>query len=150
VVGDGPLKAELQGLAAQLGVANVVRFEGFRPDVRQYLQLADALVLTSDTEGLPLSILEAMACSLPCIVTDVGGNAEAIVHQQCGLVVPRRSPAEVAQAIECLRYDPVKRRRYGSAARRRVEEEFDQERTLRQLCDRILGTEGSYGNARAQ
>jgi len=88
IVGDGPLREHLSDQALTLGLSGHLFFERFHEDVRPYLQAATAFVLTSRAEGLPLSVLEAMACGLPCVVTDVGGNAEAITHQVDGLVVP--------------------------------------------------------------
>src|SRR6201999_1600549 len=76
IVGDGPLRKELSKEADALGLAGHVLFEGFQHDVRPYLQASSAFILTSRIDGFPISILEALACGLPCIVTDVGGNAE--------------------------------------------------------------------------
>jgi glycosyltransferase involved in cell wall biosynthesis len=125
IVGDGPLKDQLHEQARALNLGRHVIFEGFRKDIRPYLQAADAFILTSNREGLPLSILEAMACGLPCIVTDVGGNAEAVSHNVTGLVVPPGSPDQVAQAIEYLEVHPEECRRMSRMARPRVCEIFD-------------------------
>src|SRR5579864_3598407 len=78
IVGDGPLKEQLIKQSLELGLSSCIFFEGFKSDIRPYLQAGSAFVLTSRTEGLPLSVLEAMACGLPCIVTDVGGKRQAL------------------------------------------------------------------------
>ena len=130
VLGDGPLQTRLQTQADLLGLKDIVRFDGFHTDVRSYLWAADALVLTSDSEGLPLSVLEAMACGLPCIVTDVGGSAEAVLHEECGLVVQPRSPVEVAEAIAFLIEHPDKRAAMAESALRRARSHFDLERSM--------------------
>ncbi len=138
VLGDGPLQARLQAQADVLGLKDTVRFEGFHADVRSYLWAADALVLTSDSEGLPLSVLEAMACGLPCIVTDVGGSAEAVLHGDCGLVVRPGSPAEVAEAIGCMIENPVQRAAMAQSALKRAHSLFDLERSMEAVIRHIV------------
>ncbi len=125
IVGDGPLRRQLSEQALALGLSSHVFFEGFQEDVRPYLQAADAFVLTSRKEGLPLAILEAMASGLPCIVTNVGGNAEAIIHMVNGLVVSPGSVNEVANAISYLATHPHERLEMSRMARSRVRESFD-------------------------
>jgi glycosyltransferase involved in cell wall biosynthesis len=139
VVGDGPLKDSLVNQAETLGLSNRVIFEGFRKDVKPYLQAADAFVLTSYSEGFPLSILEAMACGLPCIVTDVGGNSEAVQHMVHGLVVPSGSLEEIAGAISYLVRNPQHRAEMSRMARRRVVEEFEIESRMLEIRNAILG-----------
>lgn len=125
IVGDGPLSSPLREQAQTLGLLGHVFFEGFREDVRPYLQSADAFVLSSHQEGFPFAILEAMACGLPCIVTNVGGNAEAIIHNVHGLVVPPGSVDELAQAISYLVTHPRERANMSKLVRARVREAFD-------------------------
>lgn len=93
IIGEGALKETLLEQARSLQLSGHVFFQGFQADVRPYLCAADAFVLTSRIEGLPFSILEAMACGLPCVVTNVGGNAEAVGHAVNGLIVNPGSPA---------------------------------------------------------
>ena len=137
VVGDGPLKSEVLQQAISLGIADHVVFEGFQADVRPFLQTADAFILTSEREGMPLSILEAMACGLPCIVTDVGGNSEVVVDGSSGLVVPSESPEKAADAIVFLAKHPEERLRMGKNARTRVCEEFDLDKSMARI-ERII------------
>ena len=125
IVGDGPLRDQLMEQAREMGLCGYVFFEGFQKDVRPYLQAGSAFILTSHREGLPLSILEAMACGLPCLVTEVGGNAEAVIDQIHGLVVPPGSVDAVADAISHLATHPDERARMSRAARSRVCEAFD-------------------------
>jgi glycosyltransferase involved in cell wall biosynthesis len=138
IVGDGPLQPELSRQAEALQLTSHVSFEGSRADVLPYLQAADAFVLTSNTEGLPLSVLEAMACGLPCIVTNVGGNAEAVRHEESGIVVPPGSPEEVARAIIFLIQQPRQRASMAEAARSRVRQFFDIEDCMARLRTQIL------------
>jgi sugar transferase (PEP-CTERM/EpsH1 system associated) len=130
VVGDGPARAELFALRDELGLGDHVRFLGFRDDVAGVLAAADFFVLTSVTEGISLTLLEAMATGLPVVATDVGGNREVVADGRTGLLVPARSHAALAEAILQLVRNPERTRRLGAAARRRVEEEFDLRRVV--------------------
>jgi glycosyltransferase involved in cell wall biosynthesis len=138
IVGDGPLRDQLLKQARGLSLCGHVFFEGFREDVRPYLQASSAFILTSHWEGLPLSILEAMACGLPSIVTDVGGNAEAITHQIHGLVVPPGSVGAVADAISYLATHPHERAQMSKMARARACEAFDIEKRMAEIKRVIL------------
>ena len=138
IVGDGPLRTQLSEQARALGLSGRVFFEGFQKDVRPYLQIADAFVLTSHREGFPLSILEAMACGLPCVVTDVGGNAEAVTNKVHGLVVPPGSVDKVAEAISYLATHPYERAEMSRMARLRVREEFDINDRMAEISKLIL------------
>jgi glycosyltransferase involved in cell wall biosynthesis len=139
IVGDGPLKKQLCEQALELGLSGYVFFEGFHEDVRPYLQTGSAFILTSHREGLPLSILEAMACGLPCIVSNVGGNAEAVTHQVHGLVVPPGSVDAVADAISYLATHSQERAQMSRMARARVCETFDIENAMAEIRQVILG-----------
>ncbi len=138
IVGDGPLKDQLLDQARELGLSGHVFFEGFQENVRAYLQAASVFILTSHREGLPLSIVEAMACGLPCIVTDVGGNAEAITHQVHGLVVPPGSVSGVADAISYLATHPSERAQMGAMARGKACESFDIDKRMAEIKRVIL------------
>lgn len=138
IVGDGPLREKLSEQALALGLSGHVFFEGFREDVGPYLRAGTVFVLTSQQEGLPLSILEAMACGLPCIVTKVGGNPEVVTHGVNGLVVSPGSVAEVASAISYLATHPQERAEMSRMARSRVHQGFDIEDQMAQVRNAIL------------
>lgn len=125
VVGEGPLRAQLEAQASGLGIRERVHFAGGRRDVHQLLPAFDVFVLSSISEGLPLTVLEAMACGLPVISTDVGALKEAVENGQTGLLVPSRQPAALAQAIGTLLGHPERRRSMGEAALTRVRGCFD-------------------------
>jgi glycosyltransferase involved in cell wall biosynthesis len=131
IVGDGPLRGRLTGLAETLGVAPRVHFLGFRSDVARCLGTFDVFVLPSILEGLPISILEAMACGLPVVATNVDGTPEAVVDGVTGrLVVPRR-PRQLAEALLELLSDPVLARSMGAAGGERAHREFGMDRFIR-------------------
>jgi len=138
ILGDGPLRNRLLEQAQNLGLHGHVFFEGFQKDVLPYLQASSAFVLTSHMEGLPLSVLEAMACGLPCIVTDVGGNAEAITDRVHGLVVPVASVDAAACAILYLATHPQERAQMAQMARARACEVFDIENAMAEIRRVIL------------
>ena len=125
LAGDGPSRAELEQLARELGLDAAVRFLGEVQDVPAVLRNARAFVLSSISEGISLTLLEAMARGLPIIATRVGGNPEVIVDGQTGWLVPAGDPDALAGAILRLWRDPEQGRQMGEAGRRRVEQHFD-------------------------
>ena len=86
-------------MTARLGLESSVTFAGRQEDVRPYLLAGDVLVLPSEREGLPLVLLEAMACGIPCIASDLEGNREVIVEGETGRLVATGSAAELAEAM---------------------------------------------------
>jgi glycosyltransferase involved in cell wall biosynthesis len=138
ILGDGPLKDNLQQMVTSEGLRDNVFFEGFQPDVRPYFQAGSAFILTSHQEGLPISVLEAMACGLPCIVTNVGGSAEAVKDQVTGLVIPPASVEAAADAILYLATHPENRAEMASKTRETVRQSFDIEKRMSELIRVIL------------
>jgi len=138
ILGDGPLKGRLLQQADSLQLTGCVSFEGFQKDVRPYLQAASAFILTSHLEGLPLAVLEAMGCGLPCIVTNVGGSAEAVKHDVTGLVISPGSVDEAENAIAYLATHPRERSEMASKARETVCQSFNIDRQMGELVDVIL------------
>ena len=135
LVGDGPCRGELEGLVRSLDLSDEISFLGWREDVPALLMHADMYVLASYTEGMPLSILEAMAAGLPVVATAVGGVPELVQDGVTGLLVPPRDPQALAGAMSRLVKDPALRRRMGEAGRRRVEEHFSFDRMVQQYED---------------
>jgi glycosyltransferase involved in cell wall biosynthesis len=138
IIGDGRAETELRATSAALGIAASVTFLGRAEDVRPYLELGDIFVLPSRWEGLPLVLLEAMAYGLPCVATDVGGNREAVVHGDTGLIVKSGSPEELAEAALYLAEHKTERERMGLKARQRVEDFFDVENGMAKIESIIL------------
>ncbi len=138
ILGDGQLQKELQEQVRGLGMTRDVFMEGFQEDIRPYLQAANAFVLTSHQEGLPFAILEAMACGLPCVVTNVGGNVEAVNHMVEGLVVDSGSVQGVIDAVSFLLSHPDECTRMSRMARTKVREAFDIEARMADLMRVIL------------
>ena len=127
VVGDGPERAALAAELRTLGLTSVVRLEGNRGDVPQLLAAADVFVLSSRSEGAPLSVLEAMAAGLPVVASAVGGVPEQVVDGTTGLLVAAGDARALAAAIERLLANRDLRRRLGAAGRERALARFDLE-----------------------
>jgi glycosyltransferase involved in cell wall biosynthesis len=148
LAGDGPLRGELEQRARQLGVAGRCVFLGHRRDVPALLAAADVFVLPSLYEGLPVSVLEAMAAGRPVVATAIGGTDEAVRDEVTGLLVPPHDPAALAAAIGRLRADPALARRLAAAGRDRVEREFSSEATalrVMEIYDEVLAGPGHGG-----
>jgi glycosyltransferase involved in cell wall biosynthesis len=127
-VGDGPDRATVEAEADTLGLDGRLRLLGDRADVPALLARSDVFVLSSTSEGMPVSVAEAMAAGLPVVATAVGGVAELVVDGETGFLVPPRDAGALAAAITRLLADPVLRRRMGSSARSRAEAIFDLDR----------------------
>lgn len=102
MVGDGPERGMLEKLATELGIASQVTFWGQQLDVAPFFSAADAFIMSSRSEGLPVSLLQAFSLGLPAIVTDVGGMAEVVRIAEAGLIVPPDDRAGMAEAILCM------------------------------------------------
>ena len=124
IVGDGPERLELADLIDRLGLQQRVQLCGERDDIPSLLASADCFVLASRSEGLPMSILEAMAAGLPVVASDVGGVAELVDDGTTGLLVPPQDAAQLADALRRVLSDADLRARLGAAGRRRVEDDF--------------------------
>jgi colanic acid/amylovoran biosynthesis glycosyltransferase len=127
VVGGGFDRRRTAYAVADLGLADRVNLHGATDaaKVRELLRRAHVLLHASVTEGLPVAVLEAMACGVPVVATDCGGTREAVADGVEGIVVPPRDPAALAEAVEALWRDPVRRRAMGAAGRERVRREFE-------------------------
>jgi len=126
VVGDGPRRAELESMSAQLGLDDRVRFLGVRRDVARLLHIADVLALPSHpaVETLPLAVLEAMAAGVPVVATRVGSVPELIDDGRTGLLIEPGDPVGLADAIRAIVDDTARARGMAAAARKRVEERY--------------------------
>ena len=143
VIGDGPARPSVEDEARTLGIADRVVFAGARSDVPELLRAIDVFALSSTTECLPISLLEAMAAGRPAVCTDVGGIAEVIVDGRTGLLVPPSDPERMAAALVTLLADPARRQSMGRAARLRLEEEFSLDVNIEKSQDALLDVAAS-------
>jgi glycosyltransferase involved in cell wall biosynthesis len=125
IAGDGPLYAELRQLTTKLHLEKQVCFLGEVDNVPGLLERAGLFVLPSRTEGISLTILEAMACGLPVVATAVGGNPEVVLPGVTGLLAPAGDPVALAKCLLQFWKNPEEGRLMGNAGRRRVETQFD-------------------------
>jgi len=130
IVGDGPEREALERRAAQPDLAGAVCMTGFRSDVRVLLPGADVYVSSSISEGVSITILEAMAAGVPVVATAVGGTPEVLALETGGRLVPVRSPQRLARAVIALAEDPGRRAAIGAEGRRRVETAFTLDRMV--------------------
>ncbi len=120
IVGDGPQREDLETLAVSRGVADRVHFLGTRGDTERILAALDLFTLSSLNEASPVSILEALACGVPVVSTDVGSVRESILEGETGQLVPSGDSEAMRGAVESLLKSPEKRRRMGVAGREHV------------------------------
>ena len=124
MVGGGALREELERLTGELGISDCVVFLGERHDTGTWLAQSDVFILSSRTEGLPMSLLEAIAAGVPQIVTDVGGMPEILRMSQAGIIVPPNSAGELTRAIVEMSARRGTLRELGERARACYEERF--------------------------
>lgn len=134
IVGRGPLRGELESRARALGLADKVVCAGFREDMPSVMGAFDVFALTSDSEGFPIVLLEAMAAGKPVVATRVGGVPELVVDGETGKLVPPRDPASVAAALAFFD-DAARRRAFGASGRRRVLEGYTLDHMLRKTME---------------
>ena len=130
IAGEGELRETLERQIKEHHLEKHVFLVGFRPDVLSVHKAFDIFVMSSVTEGLGTSLLDAMACEKPIVATGVGGMPEVVVDGKTGLVVPPRDPEAMAEAIVRLLTDEPARRAMGAAGEARVRERFSAERMV--------------------
>jgi len=153
IIGGGPDHAMLSRRIAELGVGDRVKLDGSMPQEKllPILRQADAFVLPcvlardGDQDGIPVSLMEAMAYGIPCVSTTVSGVPELITDGKEGLLVPQQDPRALADALERLARDPELRARFGAASRRKVEAEFTLQGLARAL-DRLFEASCTVGS----
>ncbi|HEX2167085.1 MAG TPA: glycosyltransferase family 4 protein, partial [Longimicrobiales bacterium] len=136
---DAGSRKDLESLADGLGIHDIVRFTGQMPQHPSAHNLFDVSVLTSVSEGLPNSVLEAMAAARPVVATRVGAVADAVVEGITGLIVPPRDPDALAASLRPLLADPTLRLRLGSAGRERARERYSADHAITALIEVYQG-----------
>lgn len=139
LVGDGPERGSLESLCAERGLGHVVRFAGSvnQDRIREYYARADAFVLPSFAEGIPVVLMEAMAMEIPCITTMITGIPELIRDGEHGLLVMPSDVEGLAEAINLLISDPELRRRLAEAGRQRVANSYNLEFNTERLANAL-------------
>lgn len=131
IAGTGAMEGELRSLSAEVGIGDRVRFLGFEPNVRRWMQAADAFVLSSRWEGLPMALIEAAACGLPAVATDVPGTREVVKDGETGWLARAGAAASLAEKMQrIMRSRPEERRAMGATARQLAIERFSLAKVL--------------------
>ena len=129
LVGDGEERPAIEKLIAENGLQDVVRLTGAVDNARELIPAADLCILTSLSEGISVTLLEAMAAGKPVVATDVGGNAEVVQHDKTGVLVPRGAAGRLAQTLGLLlKHTGYTQRLYGTAGRARLLKSFTAQR----------------------
>jgi glycosyltransferase involved in cell wall biosynthesis len=137
LVGDGPLRAELESEARSLGLGESAIFLGDRQDIPAILASVDVAVNTSDSESLSNVILEAMAAGLPAVAYNVGGNSE-LLNEERGALIPPGNETSFARTVQALLCDPALREQLGRNAKNFVLERFSLEKVRQQYVELYL------------
>ncbi len=135
MVGDGSQRARLESLARELGIAEHVTFWGQQLSVATFFSAADAFIMSSKSEGLPMSLLQAFSVALPAIVTDVGGMAEVVRIARAGITVSPTDPADMTAAILRLAHGDAER----SELSKNAVKAFNTRFTLEAMVDAYMG-----------
>lgn len=139
IVGDGAERTRLENLAAELGIVDCTHFAGDRRDTDVLLSGIDVYVLSSRSEGMNLTVLEALASGLPVVATAVGGNIEIVAHEHDGFLVKNDDPHEMARRLQQLADDQVLRRTMGGNARTSALTRFDASGVVEKYCNLYRG-----------
>ena len=131
IVGTGHLRSSLEEKARELGIARQVIFTGLRADALDILRTFDVFVLSSLWEGLPITILEAMAAGKPVAATDVGGNREAMAEGETGFLVPPKDPEALSNAVMNILQDQDLQEKMGKKGLLRFEQKFSVQHMIR-------------------
>lgn len=128
IAGDGPLRQELESLRDRLGLGQIVHFAGFLENMEEFFKRIDVFLMPSLSEGLPMALLEAMACGKVCIASEVGGIPEVMTSPDVGILVPPAQPSALAKAVLSVIRDGDGRRMMGEKARQVIVQRFSVER----------------------
>ena len=145
IVGSGPLRSRLEEYASDKGIQGHTVFTGYRADIGEILDQIDISVVSSDSEGLPMVVLESMAAGTPVVSTAVGGIPELVVDGETGILVPPGNPQALSDAILNLVRDTDLRNAMGKASMSRVELNFSTVIMVEKYCaayDKLLDLKG--------
>ncbi|WP_439021821.1 glycosyltransferase family 4 protein [Bacillus thuringiensis] len=132
LAGEGPLMEECKRLAIQLGVSNKVDFLGYRNDIASLLQMCDLAVASSYREGLPVNIMEAMACGLPVIATDNRGHRELIINNKNGWIIDHDDIQAMSGSIDSISKNTKLQVKFGQFGRTSITNEYSVNKVLKE------------------
>jgi glycosyltransferase involved in cell wall biosynthesis len=124
ILGDGPLRQEVENQAKALNILDSIRFWGYQAQIGSYVAAADILLVTSDSDGIPAVVLEAGFIGVPVVAGSVGGLAECILHEKTGMLVQPHDEAKLVEAVRSLLQHPDRRTGMGIEAREFIRNHF--------------------------
>ncbi len=133
IAGDGPLKEEVHAKAASMDMAGHIHFVGLQSEIRPYLKAMDIFMMSSEFEGLPIALLEAMSMECMPACTAAGGIPELVKNQQNGVLVPVEEPFQLVEALQAFLSQPDRINEMGVAARKTVEEAFSMQQMVEDI-----------------
>ena len=134
VIGDGPLREQLEDFSASLGLNHAVSFLGYQRDIAAFMSISDIIVISSVREGLPNVLLEALALAKPVVATQVGGISEVLQDRETGLLVPPKDSRRLAEAIIYVLRNPKEAANLGARGKRLVSREFSVNRMAQKVA----------------
>jgi glycosyltransferase EpsD len=147
LAGEGPLLEKYRYLAAKLGVIQHIDFLGYRTDVHELLPMCDLAVASSKREGLPVNIMEAMACEIPVVATSIRGHHDLVQDYKTGHLFDPTNIDQAVYQIEALANSPMKRKQFGRAARQLILDKFsitNITRSYSEVYNTYMQTEKSF------
>jgi len=139
IIGDGALRSKLEDNAEKLGIKNRISFMGFRPDAIKFLKTFDVFVLPSLMEGIPRCVMEAMACNVPVVASDIPGNRELVIHGKTGLLFPPGDVDNLTESILHIINNPDNAMKMAIEARNKIENEFSSKRMAEEYANLYRG-----------
>jgi L-malate glycosyltransferase len=133
MVGDGPEKNKIKSLAHVLLTKELIHFVGLQQDVKPYFNITDIYLMTSDFEGLPIALLEAMSMECAVVATEVGGVPEVVIHNQSGMLSKSGDVESLEKNITLLINNPIKRAEIATKARERIMHQFSMKNMVHEL-----------------
>lgn len=147
MIGEGPERTAIEAEIETLGLQKNVRLLGLRKDIPQLLSATDAMLLTSVSEGIPLTLIEGMAAELPIVTTDVGGIREVVSENETALLAPAGESRLLAKHLQQLSGNVVLRKQLGEAGSRLAHEKFSEEAMhahYTRVYDEVLGHSAAH------
>ena len=133
-VGDGPLVLKSKQLVEKLNLSHYIRFLGYRKDIRSLIKISTIVVLPSLREGLPVTVMEALSMETAVIATNIRGTRE-LLSNGCGLIIPPRSPQNLANAILTIIDNPNSAKKLGKKGRKKMQEKYEVSKIISQHND---------------
>ena len=137
IIGDGPERKKIEKMINELSLTKTVQLLGpkTQSEVKKFLRNADCYIQTSVSEGIPVALMEALACELPVISTNITGIPELVIHGKTGILIPPKDEVAIVDAITFIKNNPAIAKKYGKAGRNYIETEYNLQKNVGKLID---------------